>query len=271
MRILPFNSLLYGRFALRVLQLIGVAYVCGSCAEFPPNSGASNFTAITFSFSVAGNILDTYTSGSSNYYIYDVAISASPLPNPAITLAPVPVINSSNPNGRVAGSPNFLIEFNSLNPTTSLPFTLYRFALASEVPNPNDPTNPVNLGVYSPTTRGQIINFTTPETGGDQATLTFTVYTNELADTDAEAKALQTLYVNILTMTRPANQGSGARVIDGLGDSRTVSGLNNFLAINLLKSGSYTNAAGFEPAGDTFGGTDPDVDIVNYTVTVTPP
>ncbi|MDR3687790.1 MAG: hypothetical protein P4L46_00305 [Fimbriimonas sp.] len=271
MRSLPHNFVLVGRRSLRASALIVLAASCGSCARFPSNSGAGNFTAITFSFSVAGKINDTVSSNGVSNYIYDVAIAASPLPNPDIALAPVPVINSSSPNGRVAGSPNVFVEFNSLNPTTSLPFSLYRFALASEVPNPNDPTNPVNLGVYTNSTRGQIINFTTPETGGDASTLTFTLYTNELADTDAEAKALQTLYVNILTMTRPANQGSGTRVIDALGDSRTVNGLNNFLAINLLKSGSYTNAAGFEPTGDTFGGTEPDVDIVNYTITVTPP
>ena len=260
-----------GKLLLRGLQLTGVAYVCGSCAEFPTNSGPGNFTAITFSFSVKDMILDTVSSGGSDYYIYDVAIATSSAKDPSISIAPLPVINSSNPNGRVAGSPNFLIEYNSLNPTTSLPFTLYRFALASEDPNQNDPTNTVNLGVYPPATGGQIINFTTPETGGDPASLTFTVYTNELADTDAEAKSLRWLFVNILTMTRPANQGSGARVIDALGDSSTVNGLTNFLQIDLHKSGSYTNSSGFEPTGDTFGGIEPDVDIVNYTITVTPP
>jgi hypothetical protein len=60
-------------------------------------------------------------------------------------------------------------------------------------------------------------------------------------------------------------------VIDALGDSSTVNGLTNFLQIDLHKSGSYTNSSGFEPTGDTFGGIEPDVDIVNYTITVTPP
>ena len=92
-----------------------------------------------------------------------------------------------------------------------------------------------------------------------------------LADTDADAKALRSLQVNILSMTRLANQGSGTRVIDALGDSRSVSGLNNFLQINLLRAGTYNNSASFEPTGDTFGGTDPDIDIVDYSITVTPP
>ncbi len=194
------------------------------------------------------------------------------IPTPPPTLAPVPVINSNNPNGRTAGSPTHFVEFNSLFPTSSQPFTLNEFATSAQVPNPNDPTNPINLAVYAPSTRGQIFNFTTPFNGGGPSTLSFTVYTNMLADTDAEAMALQTLQVNILTMTRPANQGSGTRVIDGLGDSRTVSGLNNFLQINLLKSGTYANSLiQLEPTGDTFGGTEPDVDITDFTITVTPP
>ena len=260
-----------GKLLLRGLQLTGVAYVCGSCAEFPTNSGPGNFTAITFSFSVKDMILDTVSSGGSDYYIYDVAIATSSAKDPSISIAPLPVINSSNPNGRVAGSPNFLIEYNSLNPTTSLPFTLYRFALASEDPNQNDPTNTVNLGVYPPATRGQIINFTTPETGGDPASLTFTVYTNELADTDAEAKSLRWLFVNILTMTRVSNLGSGARVYDALGPTNTAAGLTDFLQVNLLQSAPYNNANGFEISGDTLGGTDPDVDIINYSVTISHP
>jgi hypothetical protein len=264
MRILSQNFVLYGRRGLRVLALGGVATVCGSCAIFPKN-GSAGFTAITFTFSVAGTINTTAP------FIYDVAITASPLPNPLNQYAPLPVINSSNPNGRVAGSPTHFIEFNSANPNSPNPFALYRFALSSEVPNPNDPTNPINLAVFAPSTRGQIFNFTTPQTGGDPSTLSFTVYTNMLADTDAEAKALQSLQVNILTMTRLGNQGGGTRVIDALGDSRSVSGLNQFLVVNLNQTIPYTNLNNFEPTGDTYGGTEPDVDINNFTITVTPP
>jgi len=263
MRILSQNLVLHGRRGLRTFGLVGLAFASGSCAKFPSGSGAGNFTAITISFRVAGVINPNY--------IYDVAITASPSANPAIALAPVPVINSNNPNGRVAGSPNFFIEYPGLTgPTSAFPFTLNRFALSTEVKNPNDPTNPVNLAVWAPTTRGQIFNFSTPATSVDQSTLTFTVYTNMLADTDLEAQALQSLQVNILTMTRVAT-GSGPRVIDALGDSRTVSGLNQFLVVNLHSTVPYTNISGFEPTGDTFGGTDPDVDIVDYTITVTPP
>jgi len=264
MRILSQNLLLHGRRGLEALGLGGIAVLCGSCAKFPTN-GAGNFTAITFTFSVAGQINTTAP------YIYDVAMTASPNANPLPQYAPLPVINSSNPNGRVAGSPTQFVEFNSANPLAANPFALNRFALQSEVPNPSDPTNPVNLAVWAPSGRGQIFNYTTPQNGGDPSTLSFTVYTNMLADTDTAAKQLQSLQVNILTMTKLANQGSNAsRVIDALGDSSTVNGLNQFLVIDLRSARTYTNT-GLEPRGDTFNGTEPDVDIVNYTITVTPP
>jgi hypothetical protein len=265
MRILSQNLVLLGRRGLRGAGLLGVAAACGSCAKFPSNS-AGNFTAITFTFQVAGTINTTAP------YIYDVAIAASPLSPPNTTYAPLPVINSSNPNGRVSGSPTHFVEFNSLNPNSPLPFTLYRFALSTEIPNPNDPTNPINLAHWAPSTRGQIFNFSTPQTGGDPSTLSFTVYTNELADTDAEAQQLQSLQVNILTMTRLANVGSSQRIIDALGNSSTVSGLNQFLVVDLRYNSTYSNVQmQLEPTGDTFNGTEPDVDISNFTITVQRP
>jgi hypothetical protein len=265
MRNLSPNLVLHGRRCLKLAGLAGVALSCGSCAKFP-TGGAGNFTAITFSFTVAGQINTTAP------YIYDVAIQASSVFPPISTYAPLPVINSSNPNGRVGGSPNFFVEFNSQNPNSPLPFTLNRFALQSEVPNPNDPTNPVNLAVWAPTTRGQIFNFTTPQTGGGPSTLSFTVYTNELADSDTAANQLLCLQVNILTMTRLANQGGGSRIIDALGNSSTVSGLNQFLVVDLRYNSTYQNASmQLEPTGDTFGGTEPDVDISDFTITVQRP
>lgn len=72
-------------------------------------------------------------------------------------------------------------------------------------------------------------------------------------------------------MTRLANQGSGKRVIDSLGDNRSVGGMNQFLTVDLRRNGTYTNDSGLEQKGDTFGGTEPDVDIADFKVTVTLP
>ena len=263
MRVVSQNFVLLGRRGLKLAGLAGVATISGSCAKFPAN-GNAGFTAITVSFTVAGQINPNY--------IYDVAFCTATTVNPTSTAwAPVPVINSSNPNGRMAGSPTEFVEFPSQGGYQSAnPFELYQFALSSQVSNPNDPTNPVNISAWSPSAIGQITNFTTPWTGGDPSTLTFTIYTNELPDTTGTTTGLQSMYLNILTMTQLASQQSG-RIIDGLGNSRTVSGLNNFLQINLLTTGTTNNATGFEPTGDTYGGTDPDVDIVNYSITISPP
>jgi len=208
------------------------------------------WTAVTFSFTVAGEI------NSSGPYVYDVALTASPDANPLPRFAPLPVINGNNPNGRMAGSPTHFVEFNSANPKTQFPFTLYRF-------------EPGSLAVFAPSTRGEIAQFDKFSKG--YRTLTFTLYSKMLADTDQAARKLQFLQVNILTMSRLANLGSGPRVIDSLGDSRNVNGLNQFLTIDLRRNGTYRNDDKLEPKGDTFGGSDPDVDIVDYKISVTLP
>ncbi len=264
MRILSQNPLLHGRLGLKAVSLVGVGCLCGSCAKFPANSGA-NFTAITVTFTVAGQINPNY--------IYDVALAPYDVPNPTLTGAPLIVINgTNNPNGRMAGSPCEFVEYPSpagINSAT--PFALYQFATAAQTGG-NTNGNPINLAVYSTSQLGVITNFTTPQTGGPTNQLSFTIYTNELTAADgATGKKLQSMQLNIMTMTRPSNLGSGARIIDGLGDDRNANGLNGFLQVNLLQSSPYTNANGFEPAGDTLGGTDPDIDIIDYTVTVSHP
>ena len=266
MRILSQNVLLHGRRGLKGLGLVGVGVACGSCAKFPANS-ASNFTAITVSITVAGNINPNY--------VYDVAFAPYDITSPLPQYAPVLVVNNgNNPNGRMAGSPTAFVEFPSqAGYTSAYPFQLYQFALSSQIPNPSDPNNPVNLAVYSPSNLGQITNFTTPWNGGtDPSTISFTIYTNELTATDGSTgQALQSMQMNVLTMTRVANLGSGARVYDALGPTNTAAGLTDFLQVNLLQSAPYNNANNFEIPGDTLGGTDPDVDIINYSVTISHP
>jgi hypothetical protein len=244
--------------------LVGIGCISGSCAKFPANSGA-NFTAITVTFTVAGQINPNY--------VYDVAFTPYDTPNPTITGAPLIVLNgSNNPNGRVTGSPCEFVEYPSpAGVNSATPFALYQFATSGQSGGSSD-GNPINLAVYSPSQLGVITNFTTPQTGGLQNQLSFTIYTNELTAADgATGKNLQSMQINILTMTRPSNLGSGTRIIDGLGDDRTANGLNGFLQVNLLQSAPYTNSAGYEPTGDTLGGTDPDIDIIDYTVTVSHP
>ena len=123
--------------------------------------------------------------------------------------------------------------------------------------------------MFAQSERGEISQFEKFSKG--DKTLTFTLYTKMLADTDQAARKLQSLQVNILTMTRLANLGSGSRIIDSLGDGRTPNGLNQFLTIDLRRNGTYRNDNKLEPAEDTLGGNEPDVDIVDYKITVTLP
>jgi hypothetical protein len=210
----------------------------------------AGWTAVTFSFTVTGEINTTAP------YTYDVAITASTDPNPLPRLAPLPIINGNNPNGRMAGSPTHFVEFNSAQPTSQYPFTLNRF-------------QPGSLAMFAQSERGEISQFEKFSKG--DKTLTFTLYTKMLADTDQAARKLQSLQVNILTMTRLANLGSGPRIIDSLGDGRTPNGLNQFLTIDLRRNGTYRNDNKLEPTEDTLGGNEPDVDIVDYKITVTLP
>jgi len=263
MRSLPSNFVFHGRSHLKVgCRLLAlVACVVAGCAKFPANGDNSSFVKVTFRMRVAGTI--------NQNYFYDVAIRTSTDPNPESdpNRVPQPVIGQNNPNGRVAGSPTHFIEYAPSVPAVDT-FTLYRFSTQAEVPNPSDPTNPINLGSFPPTTRGRIINFN-PVVPGTSTELQFDVFVNLLADTDTDAKAIQALQVQMLTMNRLSNQGAGTRVYDYLGFSNQP----EFIKIDLRSNNSYGNTgglpgSGLEPDGDC---PDPDLDIVDWGVTVVRP
>ncbi len=149
---------------LRALEICGVAASCNTTWLYQKPTRTTGWTAVTFTFKVAGKINTTVP------YIYDVGITASSDANPMPSRAPLPVVGANNPNGRMAGCPTHFVEFNSTDPNSSYPFTLMEFApTRSGVPN---------LAVFAPTTRGQISIFKTPQTGGDPDTLSFTVQVN---------------------------------------------------------------------------------------------
>jgi hypothetical protein len=206
-------------------------------------------------------------------YIYDIALRASSSSNPDVQNAPLPTLSSNNPNGRMAGSPTHFVEFYApASDPTIEPFVLYRFSLQSEVPNPSDPNNAINLASWARSGRGRIVNFT-PVTTGSSNTLQFSIFTNMLADTDAAANALESLQVNLLTMNRISSQGGGNRTIDSLGDNNSSSGINTFLKVDLRASGSYNNlipGPGYqiEPTGDC---PDPDLDVTDFSIDVAKP
>jgi hypothetical protein len=257
---------------MKYLKFGAAVLFCCGCAKFPDAGATPNFTRITFRLKVAGAINTTLDEDPTTYYIYDVAIRATTDLNPQDNLAPQPVVSSTNPNGRVAGSPTHFVEFDSQNPNGGEPFVLYRFATQAEIPNPSDPTNPTNLEHFERSTRGRIVSYQNLDENPQE--LRFDLFVNQLSDTDAAAPALNTLMVNFLTMSRLSTGIGGTRVIDSIGDNRVPSEFNSYIKIDLRQDGTYGNSVpgiyqGREPSGDTYPGIDvPDLDIVDWTIEV---
>ncbi|AIE84116.1 hypothetical protein [Fimbriimonas ginsengisoli] len=268
MRSLPPNSVFHNRGDLKRRSILAIAAVSllAGCAKFPSNPAAnSNVTKVIIRVQVAGTINPNY--------VYDVAIRSSADPNPTTDQAkvPSPTLDSSSPNGRMAGSPTHFVEFNALTSQIE-PFSLYRFATAAEIPNPTDPSNLINLAHWTQVTDQRIVTFE-PVTPGSSNTLAFTLYINQIPDTLNSNANPQALQLNFLTMNRLSNQGAGNRVIDSLGDNRSPGGPNQFIKIDLRSNLTYGNAGGLpgsdlEPTGDC---ADPDLDIVGWTVEVQRP
>jgi hypothetical protein len=236
------------------------------CAKFPdtPDSNA-NVTKVIFRMRVAGTINPNY--------IYDVAIRSSADPNPTTEQAriPSPIINEANPNGRMAGSPTHFVEFSAFTSQIE-PFVLYRFTTKAEIPNNDDPDNPINLASFARQPNTRIVNFK-PVNPGTDTTLEFTLFINQIPDTVNGNNPPQALQVNFLTMNRLAGTGAGNRIIDSLGDNRSAGGPNQYIKIDLRSNLTYGNAGGLpgsdlEPEDDC---PDPDLDIVGWTIEVQRP
>jgi hypothetical protein len=242
------------------------------CAKFPTGIDQPEFTRVTIRMRVAGNINTTFDETPASAYIYNIAIRATEDSNPPDNLAPVPVVNPNSPNGRMAGSPTHFVEFDSQNPNSAEPFVLYRFATRQEVPDPNDPDNPINLTFFTRSTRGRIVNY--QNLSDNPSELRFDIFVNMLADTDEEARRLQTLQINFLTMNRLATGVGGTRVIDSIGDNRIPSEFNRYILVDLRRDGVIDNrtgpSAGIEPSNDTWPGglLDPDLDIIDWSIEV---
>ena len=268
MRIVPPNSVLHRRSRLKPLLALGAIVAVGGCAKFPEGGAANGFTRIIFRFEVAGRLNTQFDDDVTNN-VYAVAIRASDDINPQPQLAPQAIIGENNPNGIVAGSPTHLVL---IGPNASEPYELYRFYTQEEVPFPEDPDNPINLNFPPRSTRGRILNF--QQINSQTRVVQFELFTNLLADTDAEAQLLNSLQVNFLTMNRRAGQGSGNRISDSLGIQTTAPAEFEFVRVDLRANGTYDNSrTNIETEGDVIptDRQDPDVDIVNWSIEVQRP
>lgn len=243
------------RFAWRALVLSALAVT--GCAKFPANGTGTTYTRVSFRIKVAGKINTTQDADPLTNYLYFVAIRASSDDNPDSTTNPQPVF-AVNPNGFVGGQPTHFVEFDTLNPTQQYPYRLYQFATTS------DPANPINLGAYSEVAQ-PIVNFTRPDSGG--AELKFDLFTNQLGD-GTGSTALKFLQVNFLTMNKRLLSGTTGRLQDFLGDNNNAADLNKAIKVDLRTNDYKVNTSDYEPSGDV---SDPDLDIVDWSVTVTRP
>jgi hypothetical protein len=240
----------------------------GGCARFP-DTPETSFTKLSFRLRVAGAINDSRDDTPLTSYVYIVAIrvlTTEEIPN---TGSPQPVINDNSPNGFVAGSPTHFVVYDSQRPAQ--PFTLNKFLPG---PTPGDPDNPINLAQWTDTapTRGRIVNYSRPgDPGADPRELRFEIFANQLVDSDDQADQIRRIQVNILTMNRLSNQGSGQRTWDALGDTRNPAEINTFLNIDVRANLIVDNLLGTEPADDTAGALDPDADLIDYTIEIERP
>jgi hypothetical protein len=71
-------------------------------------------------------------------------------------------------------------------------------------------------------------------------------------------------------MNRLATSG-GARVWDAIGNSLNPVDVNSFVTVDLRVNGVVDNRFSIEPAGDTAGGDDPDLDLADFSIEVQRP
>ena len=234
----------------RLPGLTLLALALGGCAKFPEGGAAENDTRILFSMTVAGEVRSDY--------VYIVALRASEDANPQ-GRGPQPVVTYPSANGFVAGGATHFVRW---DPLQSRAYVLYRFT----DPSTGEGTDGNIDGLTAWREVGIPITQTDVAVPGGR-TIAFELSTRQLADTVASAGALQALQVNFLTANRIAAQSGSGRVYDGLGDTRTVAGVNQTILVLLNTSNTYSDSRSndLEPEGDT---TDPDLDIVDWTIEV---
>lgn len=223
-----------------------ILVLVAGCAKFPNVSGGRS-TRLVFSMTVDGQLRPDY--------VYRVAMNFT-TEAPPTTQGPIPVVRAPWGNGYVAGTATNFVDWN-VNRYPPSGYGLYEF-------RGGDLNVPVQIGV-------PILSDAVQQGG---KTLRFTVDLTQLGLTDAQILALKYVQVNFLTMDRiPTGNDPGTKFWDALGDSTSVSGIDEFVNVPLYISGTYSNVQGInnqglEPRGDV---ADPDLDIVAWQIEVQRP
>jgi hypothetical protein len=196
-------------------------------------------------------------------------------------LGPEPIVGLGSKNGIVGNWPTHYIVYTGIEPT---PYEVYRFPHASEVPDPSDPTAPLNLGMpgidLGPVIAGSAVD---PAPSGANTTygnqLGFDIDTSYLDQFANGPGSIQVIQFNILTMNVAATNPStyNNRVMDAIGNTSAQNSgtFVNPVQVNITTGGTYTDQSSgvTEMANDTYpsGSNLPSVDMVGWSLTVSTP
>ncbi|MCW5942291.1 MAG: hypothetical protein KIS66_08660 [Fimbriimonadaceae bacterium] len=222
---------------VRLLPTLAAALLLGGCAKFPDAGTGATATRLVFTLQFDREI--------NRNYVYVVAINPSTADNPTVQ-GPIPVIAPPWGNGFVAGNATHFVGYNFLVPGQ---YNIYRFKDAAL-------NNYEFVGV--PVQSEDVLP------GGNR--LRFEINLAQIAQSQAEAESFRSLQVNLLSMDRVPQSGTG-KVWDALGDGRLASQINSPVVVSLRTSRTYTNGSFFdiEPRADA---ADPDLDLVDFTIEV---
>ncbi len=209
-----------------------------------------------------------FTSG----YIYVVAIRPlfgnAPIDD---GFGPVGVYSTTNgnpKNGYVEGRPTRVVLY---DPTAPTGYRIRKFGARTPT---NDDDNPVDLA--NVTDVGAVVSGSDPQSSGFTRQLGFDIYTNDLVDDPTTAQTITAVQFNIIACNKALLQPGDAsgRVADALGNINNL-GITGkgYRQVYINTSIGYTNAnsTDVETSGDTYGGTLPAVDIVDWTLDVSRP
>lgn len=222
------------------------------CARAPGGSASSVGSQIIVSMTVAGRIRPDY----SYFVLFNTTNS------PTTSTGPIPVVAAPWGNGFAAGQFTQFVRYDATQGSAG-------YGVYSVVPNTN---------LRSFQFLGTPIQSTPVSDAGQ--TIQFKIPLAQLATSSISADQIRNLQINfIATNSIPADANSSAtKLFDALGDARQTGGVNDPITIATLQSHLYQNSDSIspEPSGDvTQAGngvfqtaTDPDLDIVNWTVEV---
>jgi hypothetical protein len=268
----------------RLFLALPAAALAAGCAITPPGLRGSNSAQLRFVFNLNGPVDPGYL------YVVAIRVLNPPYPGTSTELTdpsqgPIPVVTTGSKNGIVQGLPTHYVFYTESTPNL---YQVYRFLSAAELPDPSDPSTPINLAWP-----GQYVGDVIVGSGIDpRPTIAGGAYGNQLGFTidtsyldyfstnkTGPNNGIVSIQFNILTMNLPATSTSNVdfpRVIDAIGNQSSVAGIfNNPVLVDIVSQTVTDDTAGVhENSGDTYPGGQnlPSVDLISpWSLSITAP